>query len=185
MQLIAYFNITRFGIFLLLLTALSSTHAESWIYKHSSKINWREYNTAAFTEAKQSSKPLYLFVYSDLCAWCRKFETETLEKPAIRAFVETHFIPVLIDQQTQPELASQLGIKLVPASMLITHDGKKLLRFYGVIQEQALLEALNKTLAAWSKGEIPDEEFGDTATCCPVPPHAGESKSQPKGGSNE
>ncbi len=181
MYLNKYIKCLQPTMVILSLFLVSAVHAEKWNYRQNSKINWFEYNAFAFTEAQQKNKPLYIFVYSDLCSWCRKLETETLEKPAIRALLSKRFVPVLVDQQARPALVSQLGISLVPASILITHDGKKLLRFYGFIKEQALLDALNKTLLAWKKGEILEEEFGDQATCCPVPPHAGQSEQSPKG----
>ncbi len=141
----------------------------AWQYRQHTQIKWREYNAAAFAEAKKQGKPVYIFIYSDLCSWCRKFETETLEKASIRKIIKDEFIPVAIDQVAQPELAKQLGISLVPASILLTPTRKKLLRFYGVLSEKDLSYALGKTLASWRKGEIPEEEFGDESTCCPVP----------------
>ncbi len=154
---------------IIFLLVLSNTYAEAWNYRQQTKINWREYNAAAFGEARKKNKPLYIFIYSDLCSWCRKFETETLEKSSIRKIIENEFIPVVVDQVAQPELARQLGITLVPANILLTPDNKRLLRFYGFLPEQALSDALGKTLASWRKGEIPEEEFGDEKTCCPVP----------------
>lgn len=148
---------------------LSTGFAGAWNYREHTQINWREYDAAAFTEAKQQNKLLYIFIYSDLCAWCRKFETETLEKPAIRQLLQSQFIPVLVDQAKQAELANQLGIKLVPADILVAHDGKRLLRFYGFLPPQALSDALGKTLVSWRKGEIVHDEFGDQSTCCPIP----------------
>lgn len=157
------------AIIVVFLIFISAAHAEKWNYRQTSKINWREYNADAFTEARQKNKPLYIFIYSDLCSWCKKFETETLETRVIRQLLQNQFIPVLVNQATQAELAKKLGIKLVPANILITHDGKRLLRFYGFLTTQALSEALDKTLLSWKKGEIPDEEFSDQSTCCPVP----------------
>lgn len=141
----------------------------TWHYRQNTQIEWRDYNAAAFAEAKKQGKPLYIFIYSDLCSWCRKFETETLEKASIRKIIKNEFIPVAIDQVAQPELAKQLGISLVPASILLTPTSKKLLRFYGVLSEKDFSDALNKTLVSWRKGEIPEEEFGDESTCCPIP----------------
>ena len=153
---------------IIFLMALSTAQAQAWNYRQHTKINWRDYSSAVFTEAKQYDKPVYVFIYSDQCSWCRKFETETLEKQAIREMLETNFIPVLVNQVTQPDLAKQLGITLVPANILLTHDNKKLLRFYGFLSTQALSDALSQALLSWEKGELPDEEFGDESTCCPI-----------------
>jgi len=155
------------GILFILLTATVS--AEIWSYSQHTKIKWREYNAATFLEAKEKNKPLYIFVYSDECSWCRKFETQTLEKETIRNILEKEFIPIAINQVAQPELAKKLGIKLVPGNILLTPERKKLLRFYGFVTETALSGALTKILNNWRKGEILEEEFGNEKTCCPVP----------------
>ena len=158
-----------FFVSVFILFTLSISHAKSESYNQITKINWRSYSKAAFYEAKQKNKPLYIFIYSDSCSWCRKFEKETLEKKIIRELIQTNFIPVLVNQMTQPELARQLGVKLIPANILITADRKKLLRFYGFLTSQALSAALGKTLERWRNGEIPEEDFGNEQTCCPIP----------------
>ena len=144
-------------------------NTDKWRYHQKTQIKWREYSGAAFLEAKEKNKPLFVFIYSDLCGWCRKFETESLEKPSIKSILSKKFVPVAIDQQTQPELAKQLGVSLVPASLLITPDKQKLLRLYGYLSEKELSDVLSKSLSSWRKGEIPEEEFGDESTCCPIP----------------
>lgn len=155
------------GILFILLTATVS--AELWNYRQHTKIKWREYNVAAFSEAKEKNKPLYIFVYSDECSWCQKFEIQTLEKGKIRKILEKEFIPIAINQVAQQELVKKLGIKLVPGNILLTPERKKILRFYGFVAEKALSDALTKTLNNWRKGEILEEEFGNEKTCCPVP----------------
>jgi len=165
-------NINRLSLLLLstlFFLIMSTTLAKTWNYKENTKINWREYNVAAFVEAKKKNKPLYIFVYSNECSWCRKFEKETLEKSKIREILEKEFIPVAINQVDQPGLAKKLGIKLVPGNILLTPDKKKLLRFYGFITEAALSNALDKTLINWRNGEVLEEEFGEEKTCCPIP----------------
>jgi len=155
------------GILFILLA--STVFAEFWNYRQHTKIKWREYNVAAFSEATEKNKPLYIFVYSDECSWCRKFEIQTLEKGKIRKILEKEFIPIAINQVAQPELVKKLGIKLVPGNILLTPERKKILRFYGFVAETALSDALTKTLNNWRKGEILEEEFGNEKTCCPVP----------------
>jgi len=142
---------------------------EKWVYHLNTSIPWRNYNNATFNEAVSHNKPLYVFVYSDECSWCRKFEVETLERPQIRKLIEKEFLPVAINQLQQPDLAKRLGIRLVPGNVLITPDGKRLLRFYGFLKVDALTNALQNTLNKWRSGEITDDEFADESTCCLIP----------------
>lgn len=153
----------------LLVVGVSISWAGEWQYREESKIAWRDYNAAAFAEAKISGKPLYVFIYADWCHWCKKFEIETLETDSIRTLLEKETIPVAIDFVKQPDLARRLGTVLVPTNILMTSDGDKLLRFYGFLKPAELSEALHSTLKAWRNGELPAVEFGKESTCCPVP----------------
>ena len=152
----------------LLMLVSFSVFSDAWIYRQNTQISWREYNADAFSESVLKNKPMYIFVYSDECIWCKKFETETLEKPAVRALLKDNFIPIVIDQLEQPDLARKLGIKLVPGNVILTPDRKKLLRFYGFVKQTDLITVLEKTLVLWKKGVIPENDFGDDSTCCPV-----------------
>ena len=133
MQIKSIYKILVFFLSIFILFALSISHAKSENYSQQTKINWQTYSKSAFAEAKKKNKPLYIFIYSDSCSWCRKFEKETLEKKVIREIIQSNFVPVLVNQKTQPELARQLGVKLIPANLLITADRKKLVRFYGFL----------------------------------------------------
>ncbi|HEC28542.1 MAG TPA: DUF255 domain-containing protein [Gammaproteobacteria bacterium] len=157
------------GLFLL---QIQHSHAQEWSYMEHSRINWRAYNKNAFLEARKKNRPVFILIFANWCHWCRKLETETLEKENIRKLLETKFIPIAVDHTKQNKLATQLGAKLVPTSIIITHDGKKLLKFFGFITADALEKALNKTLASWKRGEVPEEEFGNKSTCCLIPEHS-------------
>ncbi|NOZ09640.1 MAG: DUF255 domain-containing protein [Gammaproteobacteria bacterium] len=134
------------------------------------KIPWRSYGKETYDEAKKLDRPLFVLIYADWCKWCKKFEKETLETPELMELLQSKYIPVAIDNDKQPQLAKQLGAKLVPTVVLITPDGEKLLRFYGFLDKGGLLDTLDQTQVAWRKGELPDKEvkeFGNAETCCP------------------
>jgi uncharacterized protein YyaL (SSP411 family) len=153
-----------------LLTLLLPSAEAGWKYMTETKIAWRPYSRAAFDEAQQTARPLFVFVYADWCPWCRKYETETLETPDMRARLERDFIPVAVDYDERRNLSRELGVRLVPTTLLLTPDGKKLMRFFGVLSAAELAETLDKVLALWRQGELPALDFGDIDTCCPVDP---------------
>jgi len=141
----------------------------SWNYRQVSNINWKDYDASAFRLSAETNKPLHVFVYADWCEWCKKYETQTLETDSIRKLVSEEMIPVAVDYDKQPELANQLGIKIVPTNIVLSPDGQKLLRFHGYINKDELSTVLQRTLTAWKNGEPLIEEFGDESSCCPVP----------------
>jgi len=141
---------------------------EDWNYREHTQIAWRTYGSEAFAEASRTGRPLFVLVYSDLCHWCRKYELEALEQPPVRDLLEKKFIPVAVDNDQQRVLGQRLGAKLVPTTLILAPDGKKLLRFFGVQSAGDLADTLAKTLALWRRGELPQPDFGSAETCCPV-----------------
>ncbi len=133
------------------------------------QIDWRPYRQQVFDAAAINKRPLFVFIYADWCGWCQKYEQETLEKDPVRRRLADDYIPVAIDYEKEKELAKKLGARLVPTTILLTPQGKKLVRFFGLLNPEDLSDTLDRTLAMWRRGELPDEEFGNEETCCPLP----------------
>lgn len=147
---------------------------QGWNYMAASKIKWLTYGKKSFQQAKALKRPLFVLVYNDSCGWCRKFETETIETDPIRRRLSSDYLPVAVDAAKQPEMAKQLGAAVVPTTLLLTPDGRKIVKFHGFVAGRDLADVLDANLYRWRKGEIPAEEFGSEATCCPLeaPPGA-------------
>jgi len=94
--------------------------AEEWNYRTQTETDWRQYGTDAFSEASSYGRPVFVLVYADWCAWCKKYELETLEQPPIRRRLEREWVPVAVNYNECPELARRLGVKLVPTTLLLT-----------------------------------------------------------------
>jgi len=157
-------------ITILLLAAwlAAAENSEGWSYREHTRIAWHTYTADAFDEARRVNRPLFVLVYSDQCHWCRKYELEALEQPQVRDLLEKKFIPVAVDNDRQKALGKQLGARLVPTTLILAPDGKKLLRFHGVQSAADLADTLEKTLAQRRRGELPRTDFGSAETCCPV-----------------
>lgn len=139
-----------------------------WNYMKSSKTKWKVYDEKALAQARQLQRPLFVLIYLDTCHWCRKYEMETLESAKIRSRLQKEYIPIAIDFATQPELAKRLGATLVPTTLLLTPDGRRLVKFQGYAIERDLADILDANLYRWRKGEISGDEFGDPGVCCPL-----------------
>lgn len=144
--------------------------ADAWNYLTKTQIEWRPYGTDAFGEASSSGRPVFVLVYADWCEWCKKYELETLEQLAIRERLAQEWVPVAVNYDDNPQLVRRLGVKLVPTTLLLTPEAKKLQRFFGVIDAQALAGNLDRVQAMWRRGELPEADFGDKSTCCPLEP---------------
>lgn len=85
----------------LLFTLLFLAH--TWLMADATFAQTYHYQTS-FQEAKEKAlatkKPLMLFFVTTSCPWCKKLENQTLSKEAIDTFIQTHFIPVILNKDT-------------------------------------------------------------------------------------
>lgn len=54
----------------------------------------------AQAKAIQSNKPMMILFVTSSCPWCQKLENQTLKKESIAKLIQTHFIPVFLDKET-------------------------------------------------------------------------------------
>ena len=66
------------------------------------QIEWLTDFTKAQKLSIQTNKPLFLFVQRSLppCHWCEKMKHTTLQDKTIASFINSHFIPVLVDKNS-------------------------------------------------------------------------------------
>lgn len=150
------------------LAGWSASNDAHWDYMQSSALKWSAYDSGALEKAQKLKRPLLVLVYLDTCHWCRKYETETLETARIRKRLGTDYIPVAVNHALQPEVAKKLGAQMVPTTILLTPEGRKMAKFMGFVGERDLADILDANLYRWRKGEVYGEDFGATEACCPI-----------------
>jgi len=133
-----------------------------------SSLKWKAYDESTLAAARKSQRPLFVLIYLDTCHWCRKYETETLETPKILERLRRDYLPVAVDHAKQPELARRLGVTTVPTTLLLTPEGRRMVKFQGFVDARDLTDILDANLYRWRKGEIVGDEFGDPGVCCPL-----------------
>ncbi len=65
-------------------------------------VAWRTWGPEAFEEARRSGKPIFLSIGYMACHWCHVMEEKNFMNPRIAAFINRHFIPVLVDRERRP-----------------------------------------------------------------------------------
>ena len=65
-------------------------------------VAWRQWGEAAFAEARRSGKPIFLSIGYMACHWCHVMEERNFMDPDIAAFINEHFIPILVDRERRP-----------------------------------------------------------------------------------
>src|SRR5688572_12960828 len=78
------------------------------------EIHWHRDYRAAWTESRDTHKPLLIDVETDPCFWCKKLDATTLRDPAVAGLVNRAFVPLKIDARHEPDLARGLRVHSYP-----------------------------------------------------------------------
>ena len=91
------------------------------------EVNWRPDYASALAEAKRDGKPLMVLLVSHTCRWCRRLENRTLENPEVSAFINRHFVPVLLyrEDRNRPEF---IRSSMVPTTFFLTPQQKNIVK---------------------------------------------------------
>lgn len=166
------------AIFSLLGMSLAqAAEIQGWDYLSQSALKWHSLDAKTIALAQKNKKLLMVLVFKDDCAWCQKYETESIETEEVLKRLRTDYIPVAVDAGKQPLLAKKLGAFVVPTTLLLTPKTEKIVKFHGFVNERDLTDILDANLYRWRSGIMNAKEFGDTTTCCPL--ESAPSKSKP------
>ena len=85
-------------------------------------IDWPSDYKAALKEAKKEHKLVYVFITSDTCKWCKKFESTTLQDEDIKKRLYSEFVTVHLsrDRHTIPK---QFETAPIPRHYFTDSDG--------------------------------------------------------------
>jgi hypothetical protein len=78
------------------------------------KIDWIEDYEAGLELARQQNKPVLIAFYKKFTQYCSNMEQDTLKDPRVIDFIETTFVPVMIDVDKQPKIAEQYDVGYYP-----------------------------------------------------------------------
>jgi hypothetical protein len=88
--------------------------ATVFLTQHEETINWVEDYDTGIKLAKQKNKPILLAFYNKDIPFCWAMERHVYNNPNVIEYVETNFIPILIDVDIQPVIVKQYNISSYP-----------------------------------------------------------------------
>jgi len=99
-------------------------------------VLWREWNDAAFTQAKAEDKPILLDIGAVWCHWCHVMDRESYENAEVARVINQSFIPVKVDRDERPDIDARYQVAVSaltgqggwPLTAFLTPDGRP---FYG------------------------------------------------------
>jgi thioredoxin-related protein len=95
------------------------------------------------TEAKNSSKPVFLYFRSETCYWCIRFENEALSDKRVIDKLNNNFVLISIDTFKQKNVSLNLNVRTTPYMIFFTKDGEEISRIPGYLQTDDFLVQLN------------------------------------------
>ncbi len=112
----------------------------------STAIPWRtQWNQALFAQATREHRFVLLDLHAVWCHWCHVMDEQTYADPAVAALIGKRYLPVSIDADADPALASRYGDWGWPATIVLAADGSEIVKRRGFIpaaQMASLLQAI-------------------------------------------
>lgn len=114
-------------------------------------VEWLSWSEAAFEQAKQANKPVFLSIGYATCHWCHVMEKESFEDTEVAAFLNAHFVSIKVDREQHPVVDDfyMTSVQLIqgqggwPLSAFLLPDGAPFIaatyfpkdRFLSVLQQ--------------------------------------------------
>ena len=104
-------------------------------------VKWLTFDEAQKKGQAQDQKFL-LFFYTDWCGYCKKLQQMTMADKSVADYINANFIPVLINSEKLPAVASRYGVGGVPDLRFLTPKGEEIARWPGYIEADQFLPLL-------------------------------------------
>ena len=113
-------------------------------------ITWDDSTSRADLAARESGRPLLIYVSSPNCGFCRKMERETWSDSAVVELVTGTFVPLKIDGERESSWIDRFGIQGFPAVIVLSSSGATVLRIEGYQTPSRILRKLNEAIRSTS-----------------------------------
>jgi len=115
-------------------------------------IEWQDWDKDIFIRAQQQQRMVILDLEAVWCHWCHVMEARTYSHPEVAALINKHFIPVRVDADANPDIASRYGRWGWPATIVFSPQGNEIVKRRGYIPFIGMLSMLEAIIADPSPG---------------------------------
>ena len=105
-------------------------------------VAWQKWDPALFERAQREDKYILLHMAAVWCHWCHVMESTTYRDPAIRQRIAEKFIPVRVDQDSDPALSYRYENWGWPATIMLDKDGNEIFKRRGYIPPELFAKLL-------------------------------------------
>lgn len=114
-------------------------------------MRWLDWSDEAFLRARETGRPVLLFVKASWCRWCRELEEEVLADPRVEGLLERSFVPVRVDKDRRPDIDARYTRGGWPTLAWLDESGE-LLAAENYLDKEALLERLALVAESYPEG---------------------------------
>jgi len=112
------------------------------------EIRWSTDIEDTLSQASASNQLVLIEFTADWCVFCKKMEKTTFKDPQVAQRISRDFLAVRIDADKNKALVKDLGIKGLPAILVVSPDLKVVDRISGFQTPEALVPKLDAITAA-------------------------------------
>jgi thioredoxin-related protein/YHS domain-containing protein len=112
------------------------------------EIPWSTNIEDSLHRAAANGQPVLMEFTADWCVFCKKMEKNTFPNPEVTQRISSNFVAVRIDADQDKALVKDLGIKGLPAILIVSPDLKVIKRISGFQTPEALIKQLDEVTAA-------------------------------------
>lgn len=117
-------------------------------------LNWQTDVHVALKQARATSKPMLIQFTASWCHFCVKMKQTTYADASVQRQVTSQFIPVMLDADENAELVSKLGIKGLPATVMVAPDLRILKKLNGYQRPGKLQSEMKEALVIASPTKV-------------------------------
>ncbi|MDK2972867.1 MAG: hypothetical protein PWP23_2622 [Candidatus Sumerlaeota bacterium] len=108
------------------------------------KIPWVPDLPKAVEYARQTQKPLFVYVYTRHAEGCKQFQEQTLTNPAVIQLLANDFVCVPVDAETDRIVTGRFGVYRAPTVLILDPTGREFMRLVTYYPPGRLIGALQQ-----------------------------------------
>lgn len=106
------------------------------------QISWTSDYAQGLEQSRRTGRPMLVKVSAEWCSYCQRMKRDTFSDQGIVRDISSAFVPVALDADHNRRLIQQMGVRTLPAIVIITPD----LRIVDRIEGYKTARQLNASL---------------------------------------
>src|SRR5271154_6189540 len=99
---------------------------------------WGNWNHHPFDKAKAEHRFVILDLEAVWCHWCHVMDQKTYSDPKVQALLDAKYLPVRVDQDSNPALSERYGDWGWPATIIFGPDGNEIVKMRGFVEPERM-----------------------------------------------